>query len=255
MILVARLRQWRAFAFPLVMLGTTLAVHLLHRPWWMYYYLHQAIPLAWLAGFAVNASFEYLTRLLAHPNSQTPSVARPPRAPFSAPSRKTSYPLNSSPPAHQAGRTTPQFQFNLTSPKAWQGLGIAALLALVLVRSESRLEGGIKDLRQRDRVADNPIDAQMRAHASQTHWVYVPFGNEIYPFQAGLPMPPELALVTLKRFWSGQITDAHILELCRWYHPEQILLKPESVNNEWRGLLGNYSTIYQGKNFNFYLLK
>jgi len=129
------------------------------------------------------------------------------------------------------------------------------LLALVLVRSESRLEGGIKDLRQRERVADNPIVTQMRAHASGTHWVYVPFGNEIYPFQAGLPMPPELAVVTLKRFWSGQITDAQILELCQRYHPEQILLKPEPVNNEWRGLLGNYSAIYQATNFNFYLLK
>jgi len=213
LVLVARHRQWRAFAFPLVLLGTTLTVHLVHRPWWMYYYLHLAIPLAWLAGFAVAAAFQYVSQLLA----------------------KT--------------------RFNLASTKTWQGLGLAALVALVLVRSESRLEGGIKDLRQRERVAASPLVAQMRAHASGTHWVYVAFGNEIYAFQAGLPMPPKLALVTLKRFWSDQITDAKILEMCRRYKPEQILLKPETVDDDWRDFLGNYTLIYQDKNFNLYLRK
>jgi 4-amino-4-deoxy-L-arabinose transferase-like glycosyltransferase len=47
-------RRLRQIAFPLVLLITALSVHLVHRPWWMYYYLHFAIPLSWLAGLAIG---------------------------------------------------------------------------------------------------------------------------------------------------------------------------------------------------------
>jgi 4-amino-4-deoxy-L-arabinose transferase-like glycosyltransferase len=46
-------RDWRRMAFPLVWLLTVMLVHLEHRPWWSYYYLHFALPLAWLAGYTV----------------------------------------------------------------------------------------------------------------------------------------------------------------------------------------------------------
>ncbi len=41
--------------FPVVLLVTVGFVHSLHRPWWPFYYLHFAIPLAWLSGYAVIA--------------------------------------------------------------------------------------------------------------------------------------------------------------------------------------------------------
>ena len=42
---------------PLVWLGLTLAVFSTHRPWWAYYYIHNALPLCWCAavGFAALA--------------------------------------------------------------------------------------------------------------------------------------------------------------------------------------------------------
>ncbi len=43
-------REWRRMSFPLVWLFTVILVHMEHRPWWPYYYLHFAIPLALLAG-------------------------------------------------------------------------------------------------------------------------------------------------------------------------------------------------------------
>jgi 4-amino-4-deoxy-L-arabinose transferase-like glycosyltransferase len=48
-------REWRQVASPTVLLGTVMAVHCFHRPFWDYYYLHFAVPLAWLGGYgAVN---------------------------------------------------------------------------------------------------------------------------------------------------------------------------------------------------------
>lgn len=52
--LAAWRRHWRTLAFPLALFATALAVHLVHRPFWPYYYLHFAVPVAWLTGYAVG---------------------------------------------------------------------------------------------------------------------------------------------------------------------------------------------------------
>jgi hypothetical protein len=78
----------------------------------------------------------------------------------------------------------------------------------------------------------------------------------IYPFHAGLPVPPELAVVMLKRYWSGQITPEQIVETCRRYKPEQLLLYRSRVGNEWKELLtANYRTAYQDTNHVLYVSK
>ena len=213
LILVSRRRQWRPFALPLVMLATVMFIHLFHRPWWGYYYLHLAIPLAWLAGFAVNEALTHVSRLLA------------------------------------------RSQLDFASSKTWQGVGLCALVALVLVRAEGRLESGVKNLRERERVETSPILAKMKENAGRTHWVYVQYPHEIYPFQAQLLMPPELALVTLKRFWSDQISEAQIIEICRHYQPEQVLLKAEPLSDAWQAFLSPYTIVYQDKDFVLYVLK
>jgi hypothetical protein len=48
-------KDWHRLLFPLVWLATALLVHLHHRPWWDYYMLHLAIPLAWLFALAMDA--------------------------------------------------------------------------------------------------------------------------------------------------------------------------------------------------------
>jgi hypothetical protein len=35
-------------------------IHAVHRPWWNYYYLHLAMPLAWLTGWAASQLIESL---------------------------------------------------------------------------------------------------------------------------------------------------------------------------------------------------
>ena len=63
--LVIRLRRWREAAFPIVFLATVSFIHAFHRPWWSYYYLHFAIPLAWLSAFAVGEAIAISGQLLA----------------------------------------------------------------------------------------------------------------------------------------------------------------------------------------------
>ena len=183
----------------------------MHRPWWSYYYLHLALPLAWLAGFAVSEAILIISQLL--------SASR----------------------------------FHLSSSKTWKGIALCALTALVLVRSERRLEAAVQDLRQRPSVGADPVVAKMKAYAARTHWVYSQI--EIYPFHARLSVPPELTVVVLKRFWSGQITVKEIVETCRRYQPEQVLLDRTKLGSEWKDFLNDYSVVYQDRNLVLYVAK
>ncbi len=208
--LIFKRRRWRESALPITWLGTALTIHLVHRPWWPYYYLHLAIPLAWLAGLAVGEAFGFI--------------------------------------AHSLNKVG----FSLTAPKAWKAILICALTALPLARSLSRLEATIKDLRQRPGVEASAIISGMKQHAATTQWVYC--DNPIYAFHAKLPMPPELAVVTLKRFWSGQITTTKIVEICQLRHVEQLLLGSISRQSpNWTNLLSsNYVLSSELENLRLY---
>jgi hypothetical protein len=168
-VFLAYRRRWTELRFPAILLGTTLAIHAVHRPWWMYYYLHLAVPLAWLAGIAAAQLMSRISHLLV---------------------LRTSGPIK---------------------VKVWEGIGLCLLLGLAVVRSEGRLEGGVKDMQQRPRVSSSPVIARMKEFAGRTHWVCAPRGT--YAFHAGLPILPELAVLSLKRFWSGQITKQQVVDL------------------------------------------
>jgi len=109
----------------------------------------------------------------------------------------------------------------------------------------------MQDLRQKHLTAQDPIVNRMKSFAGNTRWAYCE--KPIYAFQAGFPEPPKIAMVTLKRYWSGQINNDEILEVCHNYQPGEILLKPEMINEEWRNFLNNYTMAFQDKAFKLLL--
>jgi hypothetical protein len=211
-VLAIRRRRMHELAFPCVWLATAVVIHSVHRPWWMYYYLHLAIPMAWLTGFAVCELSRPFCMLFAN-----------------------------------AG-------LRLSSAGTWKALALCTLAAVALVRSERRVEGGVKGLQARTRVNANPVLAKMKEYAKKTHWVYVQDTKEAYAFHARLAMPPELAVVTAKRFWSDQISISEIVDTCRRYKPEQVLLNPDQITGEWTDFLAGYSVGYQDKDALLYVL-
>lgn len=113
---------------------------------------------------------------------------------------------------------------------------LCGLVAFAFAKSERRLEGSIKLLRAKQAANSNPIVQVMKRQTTGTPWVYAEDG--IYPFHAGLRVIPELAIVMPKRFWSGQITTSRIIETCRKYKPQFIVIRSDSFNPEWRNYLG-----------------
>ena len=202
LVLLVQRKRWREGAFPAVFLLTVSAIHAVHRPWWDYYYLHFAIPLAWLAGIALKEMISAASACLATP-------------------------------------------VRLNRARTWTGLALLALAALLLARPERRLEATMEYLRHEPAVASSRIVATMRQYANRTHWAYA--DRVIYPFHARVLVPPELAVIMFKRFWSGQITDAGIVAICKRYYTEQLILSG-TPPPEWTELLASqYSSgVYRG---------
>ncbi len=142
-------------------------------------------------------------------------------------------------------------RYHPASPKTWKAVVLCTLIGVVVVRSEGRLQNGILGLHRRERADKSPIVAKMKHYADRTHWVYAHDG--IYAFHAGLLMPPELAVVTLKRFWSGQISTPQIVDICRRYGTEQLVLEPRKIDTTWKEFLTTYSVAYTDGNLLLYV--
>lgn len=139
----------------------------------------------------------------------------------------------------------------LSRRETWQALALCGLSAVALVRSEQRAEAGVVGLRARTRLSADALLAKIEQYAPNVHWMYASATQEIYAFHARLPVPPRLAMTTLKRFWSGQITPEDVIAICNEYGPELVLLQPQSLDS-WTSFLKNYSVVYQDKKNRLY---
>jgi 4-amino-4-deoxy-L-arabinose transferase-like glycosyltransferase len=206
-------RRWRQMCFALVFLATSLTTHLLHRPYWYYYYLHFIIPMAWLGGYGLSESVCAVRAAIGSGIAK----ARP--------------------------------------MVLWFGwLGICAGVILVL-------DGGPRARRELDSLAILPrvgSDAVLRKlceNARATRWLYS--DEYVYAFLARLRVPPELVVLPLKRFWSGQLDGERVLSCVRRYQPEQVLLSGGSkMSPEWERTDGtNYSVVCEDGPYRLFVAK
>jgi hypothetical protein len=114
------------------------------------------------------------------------------------------------------------------------------LLAATAVQSVQRLAAAARVIRSSPATLSEPMLKHIGLYRDRTKWMYAQ--PIIYPFHAQLRMPPELAVVTLKRYWSGQISSQDILACLRRRQPEQVLLFKATLGPEWSEFLeANYT--------------
>jgi 4-amino-4-deoxy-L-arabinose transferase-like glycosyltransferase len=80
-------------------------------------------------------------------------------------------------------------------------------------------------------------------YKDSTQWVFT--DRPIYAFYAGLPVPPEIAVMSYKRLNSGDLTSKELLSVLQNYHPEQIVL------DRWTGQIKNDSQLMGYINQNY----
>ncbi len=175
--------QWKRIwkhRFPLALLLTVWLIHLCHKPYWYYYHLHFAIPLAWLGAVGIVDSLRALWQ-----HSPGASLAT-------------------------------KMRLGIASV-IWSA---AVAMAFEFVPQRAWFE--LRELSASPLAAEDPSVTALRRLAAQTHWAVA--DRVIYPFWAGLPVPPELAVMAKKRIWSHQTDERKITECLENYRPEQILL-------------------------------
>jgi uncharacterized membrane protein YhaH (DUF805 family) len=63
--------------------------------------------------------------------------------------------------------------------------------------------------------------AAIHDHAAETHWLYT--DRPIFAFLSGIPVPPNLAVMSAKRLRTKDLTEEEILATLEAYSPEMIL--------------------------------
>lgn len=174
----------RDLLLPTALLAAALAIHLWHRPYWHYYGLHFAIPLAWLGGVGIVEWF----RLLWNQETRIPLLAK--------------------------------------LGLAFRYLAWSLVVSLVITLAPENLWNEVLRLKAARLAEEEGTVAALRQRAEGTPWVFT--DQTVAAFWAGLPVPPELAVIPSKRIWSGQISRAAILESLERYQPRLVLLRPGS---------------------------
>jgi len=68
----------------------------------------------------------------------------------------------------------------------------------------------------------------------------------IYSFHSGIPLPPRLAVLSLKRFWTGDISTAQVVAELESIKPGLIFLANDTRELAYQGLLNReYQLVYQ----------
>lgn len=115
-----------------------------------------------------------------------------------------------------AAWTSPQW----TRERGWRMLLGAQAVLVVGGLIYLRAEGTIPYYNQR--TYDREIVTELSDFADQTNWIFS--DRATYPFYAGLPVPPEIAVFSRKRFFGETLDNQTLVSVMETYHPEQVLL-------------------------------
>jgi hypothetical protein len=77
----------------------------------------------------------------------------------------------------------------------------------------------------------------------------------VYSFHTGIPLPPQLAVLSLKRLWSGQMTNERLVAELEAVKPGIILLAATARQSDYSLLQGEYRLIYEDDAVRLYALK
>jgi 4-amino-4-deoxy-L-arabinose transferase-like glycosyltransferase len=178
-LVVFMLKRRQDLLAPSALLTTALTIHTVHRPYWYYYALHFAVPVAWLGAFGI---IELCALSRREPDA--PSLA-------------------------------------MTVIQGARRLASYGLVSILLAFSAAAVWREGVAICAEQPASENPVVLSLEQRAKSTHWVFT--DCDTCAFWAGLPVPPELAVVPLKRIWACEVTKAQITECLDRYRPEQIV--------------------------------
>lgn len=135
---------------------------------------------------------------------------------------------------------------------------VISVTAALLLSSQLLCYGGIRVSSEIERIESLPqinddlLIKEMRKYRGLTRFVYAQ--DTIYPFHAQLLVLPELAVLPIKRLWSGQMSHEEISSILKVRRPEQILLRATLDEEGSNFVKLNYKTVYTDGIHQLYIL-
>lgn len=132
--------------------------------------------------------------------------------------------------------------------KGWIGLasGLIAVLLVLATRPVQALsqfeqpEAAASELRA---PFEDRVMRKINQYSERTNWMVTDL--PMFAFRAGIAMPPNLAVISGKRFASGELTEENIIETVKEYTPEQVLIGRFELPRLEQSLLENYALILE----------
>jgi hypothetical protein len=197
-----KMRQNAWLILPVAWFSLEIVVFGIHKPWWSYYYIHNAIPTCWCAAIGVVAAFDYLRKCKS---------------------------------------------------------AVATAVASVFVLSAATWMSGrvylqISTIRHSPQTYNSLVLTEIERFKPFTEFMFTDEG--VYSFHAGIPLPPKLAVLSLKRFWSGDMTNERLRSELWDAKPGLFLLKSAMEELPYKDLLRTeYSLVYDDQKHRLYARK
>jgi hypothetical protein len=173
-----------------------------HKPWWSYYYVHNAIPTCWCAAIGGLATIDYLRQ------------------------KRT----------------------------AWRMVSAGVFAAAAAIWMGSRVYLEISTIRHSPQTYNSLVLTEIERFKPFCEFMFTEEG--VYSFHSGIPLPPKLGILSLKRFWSGDMTNERLSAELWSVKPGFILVKNSTDERPYRNLLqSEYSMVFEDPKHQLYVRK
>lgn len=175
---------------------TSLLVHIFHRPWFGYYALHFHVPVTILAA---QGMARFLRNTFVHMTN--PNITSELRQ-------------KNGGVADQSGNSQSGFTWSAIAAivvvSGWFGFRLPATIDQLL------------QIRRAELATENVFLDAIRPYAQRVTWLYSTDNTIV--FHSGILQPPELVLITTKRYLLREISQEIVYQTIQAYRPEMMLL-------------------------------
>jgi hypothetical protein len=112
----------------------------------------------------------------------------------------------------------------------------------------------VANLRAAPKIESTPVIAQLQRFRPYAQWLYA--DRLVYSFHSGIPVVPSLAVMPVKRLWSGELDNAGIRRELEHYKPGALVLLNDGRDVPFKDLLdAQYQIVYMDSGNRLYALK
>lgn len=105
-------------------------------------------------------------------------------------------------------------------------MGTAAIVALWCGFALPRMMSAMKEMSNYPTAQSNPLVSLLRRYQDRIQWCYT--DSRDVAFHGGVLIPPELIVLSRKRFWHGDLDERRLWNWVRLYTPEAIVISDHS---------------------------